>query len=262
MPRHRHVLAALVVVALGPNPVPGQVLTPGDFTYQFADLDGNPTTTMSLGGNIGSTVQFRVYLVQTGGTPTINQVGVQGVGVRVHALNATIRVRSAVPADIRGNPAFDFITSGGTGTATGTSSSAYVQNGIFDPSTRLPFPQDTGDSMRLLVGTFRVERTSPVLAGSAGWAVEAVDPFGGPTVNIMTGPNPPRPLDPSDPGAEFSPDGPGAIAVDPYLGQYANPPFVPRLTNVPEPSTLFLVGAAAGGLACRRLRTRSATLSP
>jgi len=110
----------------------------------------------------------------------------------------------------------------------------------------LPF-STADDPLRFLVGTFVLEAKTP---GTA--QLQAVDPFPSPNTSILTGPNPPN----------GTPNGPGSIQLDQYLGQYAATPVMPTLSvavPVPEPSTLVLCGLATAGLTALRGRRVAAS---
>jgi len=196
--------------------------------------------------NVGDFFSFRVYLQQinAAAAPTINQLGVQGTGVRLNYPGGIVRVPAATAINMAANPAYDLVQRGGTGTTTDTTTSAFLQDGLFDPNTPLPLPADTGDSLRMLIGTFRIQALAqgPV-------TIQAVDPFPA-GINNLSGPDPAIPVA----GGGFNSVGPGAHNIDPGLV----PSSLIVTVGVPEPSTLALGGLAAAGLAVVRRRKATA----
>jgi hypothetical protein len=247
----------------GPAPMaPAQVvLAPGNFTFQFADTSGTPISALTIPA-VGQFASVRLYLLQTGGTPTIDQLGLASLGVRLNYPAGIIKVPSQLdgtisPIDIRANigdqvntVGFDFVIrygagvtgSGGPNGPADTTTSAAISEAI--NTNPLVYPADTGDTMRVLIGTFRFQGLQ---AGVT--QVQAVDPFPPPEAgrNNLSGPNPPNPThgDPTTDATHVN------IPLDQYLAQNALPAQIPTLTVsvVPEPGTLALGGLAAAGLA-------------
>jgi len=254
-------MAAVVAVAGLIPSARAQVLAPGadypagSFTYQFTDTNGVPFSgTVNLAPN--AFFSFKVYLLQTNAsvTPTIAQVGVQGDGVRLNYNGAVAKVPNVTnPSNFIPNPAYDFNTIGGTGTGTDTTNSAFITNGLANPNRPLPFPA-AGDGLRILIGQFRIQAQTPVAGNPTSTTIQAVDPFAG--VNNQTGPDPAILLDPTDPTAGNSSNGPGAHNIDPGLIPAS---FI--VSTVPEPSTLALGSLAVAGLAAVRRRRQSAAVA-
>jgi hypothetical protein len=249
---------------------------PGNFTYRFydktgtTDIDGtiqaaNMNSSGTVVGPSGGWFVFRVYLVQTGGSPSIDTVGVSGVGVRINYANSSGTGTPAmkVPAatgnfssgNILNNSEFDFVNRYGTGTTTDTTYSAALTEGLIFTNDPVPLPADFGDTGRFYIGTFKMQNQGSLLGFAV--VVTAIDPFN-PGIDSQTGPNPPGPT-----GTIGDPAGGPVSNIDPYLSQYATPPVVPSfLIAEPEPSTFTLCLFAAAGLAVRGRRRATLQIYP
>jgi hypothetical protein len=276
MTKRAAMLAA--VVCLWAAAAQGQY-TSGEFALRVfnkagtVDITGIPQiANQDSNGNVvsnptaSSFFVFSVYLVQNAGPgPSIDTIGMSGIGARVNYANAfggggtpyakvPAATGNSTTGNIVSNNEFDFVNRYGTGTTTDTTNSAAITEGLISNSDLVPLPGDFGDTGRIYIGTFKMQGQ-----GTGGVVnVTVTDPFN-PSNDFQTGPNPPAP-DGTIGGAGGGP----VITVDPFLTDYATPPSIagfPLFTPIPEPGTLALCGlAAAAGLAVRgRRAARRAT---
>jgi hypothetical protein len=110
-----------------------------DYQFQFADASGNTSSAFTV--NQGSTVDIKVYLVETNGGTTLSTTGLSSGGVKLTGYNTGV----ATVTNAAGNPGFDFST---TGIPTAT------VNNYQDTSPTLKAPTSGADANRILLGTF------------------------------------------------------------------------------------------------------------
>jgi len=215
--------------------------------WQFADTNGNAITgTPSFAP--GSTITWRVYLADTGGTsaPFLNKVtsgvngsnipGIAGFGVTVSSSNPNaVAVVSNPPPPGANNPTSPNIT--GTpwvnvgASASNSNSTANAVNLQAFLFTITPTFTVTADATgRIFIGTYQFA----VPQGASGSATLTAATRGGFTV--------------------FSGDN---SSLDPSLGSGTQ---ALTITAVPEPGSMLLCGLGAVGLAAYRRRTRKATV--
>jgi hypothetical protein len=193
-----------------------------DFQYQFTDSSGTASSAFTV--NAGSTVDIRVYLLQTGSSTNLSANGLVDGGVSL-SFSATAPFTVASTSNITPNSAFggpnntSLTTSGGTTTAT-----VQVHN-----NSPILAPTGGADANRILLGTFTF---TGLTAGTAVTLTALPDPS---TQNNIDGLN--NVLDSMVHNSQ------AAITVN----------------AVPEPSTLVLTGLLAcgfAGAAARRYRRR------
>jgi hypothetical protein len=259
------VAAAVAVWVWGAANAPAQYSS-GNFALRIynkagtVDITGQPQiANQDTNGNVvasptaTSFFVFRVYLVQTGGTPSIDTVGISGEGARVNYTSPGFPAPLAkVPAatgtansgNIVNNNEFDFVNRYGTGTTTDTTNSAALTMGLISGSDLVPLPGDFGDTGRMYIGTFKMQGQG--VGGPVN--VTVTDPFN-PSNDFQTGPSPP-----GDGTIGSGPPAGPVITLDPFLTDYSTPPSIAgfQLTVVPEPTTLALCGFAGLGLVLRR----------
>jgi hypothetical protein len=194
-----------------------------DFVFQFAGSNG--VATSNFGVAQGSTVDVRVYLVQTNG-PTVNSTNLSANGLSdgnvALTFSSTAPFSIASASNITPNSAFvgpngtSLTTSGGTTTATLQvhSSPAFV----FAPTSG-------ADANRILLGTFTFTGVSP---GSA--------------LTVTALPNA---------GSNFV-DGAGNT-LDSLI---SNASAAITVTAIPEPGTVILTGLFAAGFGAHAWRRR------
>jgi len=215
--------------------------------WQFADTNGNAITgTPSF--NPGSTITWRVYLADQGGTaaPFLNKTttgangtiqGIAGFGVTVSSSNPSAVAVTSNPAPPGGiNPVSPNITGtpwvGVGASANNNQSTANAVNlvaFIFSPS---PVATVTADATgRIFVGTYQF--TVPAGASGSATLTAATRPV----FTVYSGDN---------------------TVLDPSLGSGTQ---ALTITAVPEPGSMLLCGLGAVGLAAYRRRTRKATVT-
>jgi hypothetical protein len=181
------------------------------YTFQFADSTGAVTNAFNV--NVGSTVDVRVYLAETG-TTTLSGVGLSDGGVQLQfSASAPFTISSA--SNITPNGAFAGPNSSDLTTSSGTTfaSVAVHQDGGMKAQT------SGVDANRLLLGTFTFTGVSPGTAITV-----SADPNPGPFAdNVLA-------------------DG---TVID---SQIATPQAAISVAAVPEPCSIALTGLAATGL--------------
>jgi hypothetical protein len=205
------VLALLSVASLGR----------ADLAWQFTDSTGATVAGNNFSVNQGSTIDIRVYLLETNGGTTLSSAGLSSVGVKLAGSNANAQVASA--SAITPNPQFDDTSKSVSG------NNAILNDGLLaNPVVHAP---TTGaDANRILVGTFTY---SGLTAGTTN--VQAVDPH----------------------AFADTVDGNGNT-LDALIASSAA---TITVNAVPEPGTLVLTGmfaVALVGLGCRRRRREAA----
>ena len=185
------------------------------YQFQFANASGTAQSTFVV--DQGSTIDIRVYLVQTSPDTGLSASGLDAAGAKL-TFDQTI-ANVANTAAITPNPAFDFASKNtGTGSATLNES----QNGGTAPVT-----SPSGDANRILIGTFTF---TGVNAGTT--TVLTADPHALADDNVLH----------------------NGTVLDSMI---ANSSAAVTVNAVPEPGTLLLTGFVAAGLALtsvRRLR--------
>jgi hypothetical protein len=213
--------------------------------WQFADTNGNAITgTPSFAP--GSTITWRVYLADAGGTsaPFLNKTttgangtitGIAGFGVTVSSSNASAVAVTSNPAPPGGpNPVSPNITGtpwvnvGASASNSNSSANAVnLQAFIFAPSP---------------VATVQADATGRVFVGTYQFAVPTTA-SGSATLTAAT-------------RAGFTVYSGDNGALDPSLGSGTQ---ALTISAVPEPGSMLLCGLGAVGLAAYRRRTRKAT---
>lgn len=242
------VLAALAVVATLSGRAQAQPIQ-----YMFADNAGNYTNTFNI-PNIGGFVDIQIYLNDTGNassfftntTQTANLLtnGLFGFGLRVNSSNVNV---ANVPAsnppnpNVTINPAFGFVSNGGTSTAGGD---VTMIAGVNLPSTGVAATatnQNPPLSSRVLIATLRYFGTG---AGASTLSLFDGDPG---TQNTALG-------NFANPGVN------GGAILDPIPGSPIPGLFGLNATiNVaPEPTSLILSGLGVAAFSAYRLRRRRA----
>jgi hypothetical protein len=110
-----------------------------DYQYVFTDSSGTAASAFTV--NQGSTIDIRVYLVETGGT-TLHDTGLTSAGVQVNTGSPSIANASAVTK----GSAWDSSTS-----TTGANAKLNVFQDVSAPVTA---PNSGADANRILIGTF------------------------------------------------------------------------------------------------------------
>jgi len=194
-----------------------------DLVFQFADASGNASSAFTV--NAGSTVDVRVYLLQTSSTTTLSSAGLLDGGVALKFSSTapfTVSSSSAItPSSAFGGPNNTNVsTSGGTTTA---SVQVHDDGGVLAPTTG-------ADANRILLGTFTFSGLS---AGSA--------------VTVSAFP---------DPKSANNVDG-NHNNLDSLITQSSA---AITVVAVPEPSTVILcaLGTCAVGVGAWRRRRRAA----
>jgi hypothetical protein len=195
------------------------------FQFQFTDSSGNAASGFTISGP-GSTVDIRVYLLQTGGSTNLSANGLVDGGVALQfSSSAPFTVSSAAnitpnSAQFAGTNNTSVTTSSGTTTAT-----LQVHN-----STPVLAPTSGANANRILLGTF----TFTGLSNGSAVVVTALP----------------------DPNSANNVDGAGNNLDSMITNSNA------AITVVPEPSALLLTGLLAvggvAGTAWRRSRRRAA----
>jgi hypothetical protein len=195
------VLAALTLMFAGSRAEAG-------YQFVFTDASGNAANAFTVAQ--GSTIDVRVYLVQTSPDTGLSATGLDAAGTKLTFNQAIANVASA--SAITANPAFDFsVKSTGTGTATLNASQDSGSAPVTAPTTG-------ADANRVLIGTFTFTGVS------AG------------TTSVVT--SDPHPL--SDDNVLHD-----ATVLDSVIANSS----VAITVAVPEPGTLVLTGLWAAGLA-------------
>lgn len=223
--------------------------------FMFADSAGTYTNNFTI-PNVGGFVDIQVYLNDTGNSSSFftNQAqlanlltnGLFGFGLRVHSSNVNV---ANVPANnppnpnVTINPAFAFVTNGGTSTAGGD---VTMIAGVNLPSTGVAATatsQNPPNSSRILIGTLRYFAT-----GQGATTLSLADPD---LVNQNTAL-----------GNFASPGTNGGAILDPNPGSPISGLFGMTATinvPVPEPTSMLLGGLGLAGVSAYRLRRRSTT---
>jgi hypothetical protein len=195
-----------------------------DLAFQFADSSGTAATAFTV--NAGSTVDVRVYLVQSGSTTNLSNPGLVDGGVALQFSSSapfTITSSSAItPSSAFGGPNNTNVsTSSGTTTAT---LQVHDDSGVVAPTSG-------ADANRILLGTFTFKGLS------AGSAV---------TVSAFPDPNSANNVDANH------------TNLDSMINQSSA---AITVVAVPEPSAVILCGLGASAFALggwRRFRRRPA----
>jgi hypothetical protein len=188
-----------------------------DFVWQFTDSAGNTVAGNNFTAGLGSTLDIRVYLLETNGGTTLSNSGLSSVGVQLSGSNANANVAAA--SAITPNSQFDDTSKSVSG------NNSILNDGLFANSVPKA-PTSGADANRILVGTFTFSGST---LGTTN--IQAVDPH----------------------SYTDTTDGNGN-ALDALISSSAA---TITVAAVPEPGTLLLVGLAAaaiGGAGIRRTR--------
>ncbi|HJZ94743.1 MAG TPA: hypothetical protein VKE40_28010 [Gemmataceae bacterium] len=201
------VLAGLIWVLAGGRAEAG-------YQFQFTNSAGVATNAFVI--DQGSTIDIRVYLVQTSPDTGLSGSGLDAAGTRL-TFNQTIANVASTGA-ITANPAFDFATKS---TGTGSASLNLTQDSGSAPVTA---PTSGADANRILIGTFTF---TGVNAGTT--TVLTSDPHLLSDDNVLHN---------------------GSV-LDSMI---ANSSAAITVNAIPEPGTLVLTGLFAAGLAAASIR--------
>jgi hypothetical protein len=190
-----------------------------DFTFQYTDGSGNTVTSNSFSVAQGSTINIRVYLLETNGETRLQSPGLISGGAQLNYNQSIANVTT-----LTGNSSFNNTVTPSIGTG-----NAAIRE---TSTTAVTAPSSGTDANRILLGTFTFTGVS---AGST--LVKTSIPDAGTSVsdNVLN-------------------DSPTFTSID---GLINLPNASITVTAVPEPGSLALSALCAGGmcgLLVRRLR--------